>query len=108
MPLPPPKQRGMPEVSSLQTSFMPSQQFWDALTSTVPPSRKMVAPQMLPVPLHAVPLSQRNVLLSQLTPPTAGGAPQHCAVARHALPVSLQPVAGAQTFAPEPRSTQVR
>jgi hypothetical protein len=28
---PPPKQRGMPELSGLQTDFMPSQQSWLAL-----------------------------------------------------------------------------
>src|SRR5687768_14339109 len=103
--LPPPKQRGMPELSSLQTSFIPSQQFCEALM--LPPSRSTGAPQMLPSPLQEVPLSQRLVVLSQVTPPWAGAPPQQALVARQELPVSRQPVAGAHTVAPEPRSTQV-
>jgi hypothetical protein len=42
----------MPFESDLHTSFLPSQQFWDAFTS-------VLAPQMLPGGLHAPPLSQR-------------------------------------------------
>jgi hypothetical protein len=44
----PPKQRGMPFESSLQTAFLPLQQSCEALAP--------VAPQMLPGGLHAVPL----------------------------------------------------
>lgn len=105
-PLLPPKQRGIPELSSLQTSFIPSQQFCEAFT--LPPSRSTGAPQMLPRPLHAMPLSQRLVPGSQVTPPWAGAPPQQATDDRHELPVRRQPVAGAQTVAPEPRSTQVR
>lgn len=96
----------MPDVSSLQTAFLPSQQSCDALM--LPPSRSTGAPQMLPRPLHAVPLSQRLVPGSQVTPPWAGAPPQQKVVPRHEFPVSRQPVAGAQTVAPAPRSTQVR
>lgn len=46
----PPKQRGMPDESSLQTSRMPLQQFCEALIE--PPSRSTGAPQMFPTPLH--------------------------------------------------------
>jgi hypothetical protein len=45
----PPKQRGMPFASYLQTSFFPKQQFWEALTPR---------PQMSPGGLHEPPLSQ--------------------------------------------------
>jgi hypothetical protein len=45
----PPKQRGMPFMSYLQTSFLPLQQFWDALA---------FRPQMSPGGLHEPPLSQ--------------------------------------------------
>lgn len=102
----PPKHRGMPDVSSLQTSFIPLQQFCEALMA--PPSGSTGAPQMFPVALQDVPLSQRLVVGSHETPPGAGGAPQHIRSDRHALPVSLQPVAGEHTVAPEPRLTQVR
>jgi hypothetical protein len=61
----PPKQRGIPELSSLQTSFLPSQQFCEALIE--PPSGSTGAPQMFPDPLQAIPLSQRLPL--QLTVP---------------------------------------
>ena len=54
----PPKQRGMPARSSLQTAFFPSQQFCEALTSTLPASPSG-APQMLPTGLHDWPLSHR-------------------------------------------------
>ncbi|HEX9106462.1 MAG TPA: hypothetical protein VF832_04530 [Longimicrobiales bacterium] len=46
----PPKQRGMLFESSLQTFFLPSQQFCEAFAP--------VAPQMLPGGLQDVPLSQ--------------------------------------------------
>ena len=46
----PPKQRGMLFESSLQTAFLPSQQFWEAFAP--------VAPQMFPGGLQDVPLSQ--------------------------------------------------
>src|SRR5690242_10426141 len=96
----------MPELSSLHTSFIPSQQSWEALT--LPPSGSTGAPQMLPRPLQLVPLSQRFTLGSHVTPPSAGAAPQHCTLERHASPVSAHPVAGAQTVAPEPRLMQIR
>ena len=64
LPEPPPKQRGMPLLSSLQTAFLPSQQFCEAFTE--PPSRRTGAPQMFPDGLQLVPLLQRPV--SQLTP----------------------------------------
>jgi hypothetical protein len=58
--LPPPKHRGMPALSRLQTSLCPSQQSWGALTLNVPPSgRGKGAPQMLPTGLQACPWSQR-------------------------------------------------
>jgi hypothetical protein len=44
---PQPKQRRMPFMSGLHTAFLPSQQFWEAMS-----------PQMLPGGLHAPPLSQ--------------------------------------------------
>ena len=70
--LPPPKQRGTPEESTLQTSFWPSQQFCEALMLSTPPSGSLPAPQMLPVPLQLVPLSQRPpahvTLLGEMAP----------------------------------------
>ena len=63
---------------------------------------------MFPEPLQEVPLSQRLLAGSQVTPPCAGGAPQHISEDRQALPVRVHPVAGAQTVVPEPRLTQVR
>ncbi len=47
----PPKQRMIPAESGLQTSFLPSQQFWEALTVPLPP-------QMFPGGLQAVPFEQ--------------------------------------------------
>jgi hypothetical protein len=47
----PPKQRMMPFESALQTAFLPSQQFCEALTVPLPP-------QMLPGGLQLVPLEQ--------------------------------------------------
>ncbi len=41
----------IPAESALQTSFLPSQQFWEALTVPLPP-------QMFPGGLQAVPLLQ--------------------------------------------------
>jgi hypothetical protein len=57
--LPPPKQRGTPDESTLHTAFFPSQQFCEALMFVVPPSGSVPAPQMLPTPLQAEPLSHR-------------------------------------------------
>src|SRR5687767_8804659 len=64
----PPKHRGMPALSSLQTSFLPSQQFCDALM--LPPPGNTGAPQMFPTGLHDCPLSQRpSGAFSQVTLP---------------------------------------
>ena len=52
----PPKQRGIPLESSLQTAWFPLQQFWGALI--LPPSGSTEAPQMLPTGWQALPLSQ--------------------------------------------------
>lgn len=94
-------------MSSLQTSFLPSQQFCDALI--LPPSGSTGAPQMLPVPLHDWPLSQRSVPLSQMTEPLGlMPPPQHSSLAVQNSPVSRQPPAIWQTAAPLPRSTQTR
>jgi hypothetical protein len=49
--VPPPKQRMMPFESALQTAFLPSQQFWEALTVPLPP-------QMLPGGLQLWPFVQ--------------------------------------------------
>lgn len=100
----PPKQRGMPDESSLQTSFEPLQQFCDALI--LPPSGSTLAPQMLPTPLHAWPLSQRPV--AQLTLPFGFTPPPQQALSLLQLvPVSRQPPAGKHTLAPEPGSKQI-
>lgn len=56
----PPKQRAMPLESSLQTVFLPSQQFCEALLPK--------APQMLPGGLQAWPLVQSCFTGSQATP----------------------------------------
>ena len=56
----PPKHRGMPFESALHTTFLPSQQFWDAFSPS--------APQMLPGGLQAWPLSQRLSPSVQTTP----------------------------------------
>jgi hypothetical protein len=53
----PPKQRGIPFESYLQTSFFPKQQFWDAAA---------LSPQMSPGGLHEPPLSQTWSTGSQL------------------------------------------
>lgn len=101
----PPKHRGMPAPSSLQTSFKPLQQFCDALM--LPPSGSTLAPQMLPTGLQAVPLSQRLpvqvTLPLGLVPP-----PQHSCAVSQVLPVSRHPLAGRHTFAPEPTSAHRR
>jgi hypothetical protein len=101
--VPPPKHRQTPLESGLQTSFFPSQQFWDAFASP--------APQMLPGGLQAPPLSQRLSSVVQST---------HCELAMSALmlqqdavesqksPVILQPATTVQTFAPVPGSSQRR
>jgi len=103
--LPPPKQRGMPDESSLQTSFLPSQQSCEALI--FPPSGSTGAPQMLPTGLQAWPLSQRPVLHTTLplglVPP-----PQQAWSLMQLSPVRRQPVAGMHTVAPEPGSKQMR
>jgi hypothetical protein len=104
---PPPKQRGIPERSSLQTSFFPSQQFCDALIITVPPSGSGAVPQMLPTPLQAWPLSHRP--LEHCTEPLGFiPPPQHALSLVHEVPVSRHPPAGMQTVAPAPGSKQVR
>ena len=81
----------MPPVPSLQTSFMPLQQFCEALTE--PPSRSTGAPQMLPTPLHDWPLSQRPPAHTTeplgFTPP-----PQHALSLSQEVPVRRQPPAG--------------
>ncbi len=104
---PPPKQRGMPETSSLQTAFLPSQQSCDALIITVPPSGSGAVPQMFPTPLQARPLSQRPpthcTVPFGFVPP-----PQQALSFAHDVPVSRHPPAGMQTVAPEPGSKQVR
>lgn len=95
----------MPPVSSLQTSFMPSQQFCGALID--PPSRKTGAPQMLPTPLQDWPLSHRPAAQSteplEFTPP-----PQQALALSQLVPVRRHPPAGWQTVVPEPGSTQIR
>ena len=95
----------MPPVSSLQTSFMPLQQFCEALIE--PPSRSTGAPQILPTPLHDCPLSQRPAVHRTeplgLTPP-----PQQEFALSHEVPVNRQPPAGWHTVAPDPGSTQMR
>lgn len=94
---PPPKQRGTPEESTLQTSFCPSQQFCEALTERMPPSGSLPAPQMLPVPLQLVPLLQRP---ASHTTSLGEMLPQQAAVLLQKLPVSLQPPTGWQMVAP--------
>jgi hypothetical protein len=95
----------MPDESTLQTSFMPSQQFCVALM--LPPSPSTFSPQMLPTGLHDRPLSHRpSVHFTEpfgFTPP-----PQHASALLHEVPVSRQPPAGRHTEAPEPGSKQVR
>lgn len=96
----PPKQRMMPFASALQTSFLPSQQFWEAFTS-------VLAPQMLPGGLQAPPLLQRlcshrtSLLLPVFTL-------QQSFVASQKSPVMRQPPASWQTFTPLPGSTHSR
>ena len=105
MPEPPPKQRGMPELSGLHTAFMPLQQSWLALI--LPPSGSTGAPQMLPTGLHACPSEQRPPL--HITEPFGFVPPpqQSCAPV-HQVPVSRQPSAAWQTVVPEPGSVQKR
>jgi hypothetical protein len=95
---PPPKQRGMPFESALQTAFLPSQQFWEAFSPS--------APQMLPGGLQATPLSQRLSSGLQTTP--APGRLQHASVESQKSPVIRQPPAAWQTVTPLPGSTQSR
>jgi len=104
----PPKQRGMPELSSLQTS-LPAlkslQQFCEALM--LPPSGRTGAPQMFPVGLQLWPLSQRPP--AQVTVPLGlVPPPQQLWLSVHQVPVRRQPSAGSQTFTPEPGSMQIR
>src|SRR5687767_6295502 len=88
----PPKQRGMPALSSLQTSFLPSQQFCDALM--LPPLGSTGAPQMLPTGLQSWPLSQRLVTMSQETSPSGlTPPPQHALSSLQNSPVRRQPPA---------------
>src|SRR5687768_1469169 len=89
----PPKHRGMPALSSLQTSFLPSQQFCDALM--LPPPGSTGAPQMLPTGLQACPLSQRpgssgSHATSMSVP---GPPPQHASLTMQNSPVSVHPPA---------------
>jgi hypothetical protein len=64
----PPKQRGMPFESNLQTSCLPKQQFCDALTlSHSGSSFGQAPPQMFPGGLHAPPLSQSSFTGSHVT-----------------------------------------
>jgi len=85
---------------------LPSQQFWDALMSTAPPSGSVPAPQMLPTPLQACPLSQRPPMhftlpLGLITPPSGYlPPPQQSLSLVQKFPVSLQPPTGWQTVAP--------
>jgi hypothetical protein len=51
----------MPFESGLHTAFCPSQQFCEAFTD-------VLAPQMLPGGLQAVPLSQKCLVASQTIP----------------------------------------
>ena len=111
----PPKQRGMPALSRLQTSFWPSQQACDAFTLNVPPSGSgKGAPQMLPTGLQACPLSQRpyvwdGSLRSHITDPFGlVPPPQHDCSSVQARPVMMQPEDGVQTVAPVPGSAQMR
>ena len=113
---PPPKHRGMPELSSLHTSLPTEnalQQFCEALM--LPPSGRTGAPQMLPTGLQEFPSSQRPVV------PVPASAPRHSTEplgfvpppqqlwsSVHQVPVKRQPSAGRQTVTPEPGSTQVR
>lgn len=106
----PPKQRGIPDESSLHRfivstgGVMPVQQSTGALMESV-----LAFPQMMPGGSQEMPRLQRLVLESQVTVPLGLGAPpQQFEVARQKLPVTRQPVAGAHTGAPLPRSTQVR
>lgn len=103
--LKPPKQRGIPAESSLHTSFMPLQQFWEALM--LPPSGSTLAPQMLPTGLQALPLSQR--FPTQLTEPLGlVPPPQQLWAEVQEFPLRLQPLAARHTLAPLPRSAQRR
>jgi hypothetical protein len=95
---PPPKQREIPFASGLQTAFLPSQQFWEALSP--------FAPQMLPGGLQATPLSQRLSSVPQTTPEP--GRLQHASVESQKSPVIRQPPAAWQTVTPLPGSTQRR
>jgi hypothetical protein len=82
----------MPETSTLQTVFFPSQQFCEAL---MPPPSKTSAPQMLPVPLQACPLSQRpfGAPLQTTVPFGFMPPPQHSFEDVQLSPVSRQPPA---------------
>jgi len=116
----------MPLKSSLQTSFLPSQQFCEALTVMTPPSGYLAgppsgswgAPQILPTPLQDWPLSHRpdptasgrhcTVPLGLMPPPQQELFIAACVSPVQKSPVSRHPLAGWQTVAPEPGSTQTR
>jgi hypothetical protein len=105
----PPKQRGMPVASSLQTALWPSQQSCGALM--LPPPGSTGAPQVSPTFWQAVPWVQRLSVGLQTTdastPPARDeSARQHSAVSLQESPCRRHPVAGWQTRAPEPMSTQ--
>ena len=95
----------MPDESSWQTSFLPSQQFWLALI--FPPPGNTGAPQMFPTPLHDVPLSHRP-LMQRTLPLGFIPPPQHSSSELQLSPVRRQPPAGRHTFAPVPGSAQMR
>lgn len=99
---PPPKQRGMPDESSLQTAFFPSQQSWDA--GMCPPSGSTGAPQVAPGGLQACPLSQRIPSCGSQVTDAVVDPPQQSCVSLHQSPVTRHPVAATHTAAPVPRS----
>ena len=105
----PPKQRGIPLESSLQTSLWPSQQSCGALM--LPPPGSTGAPQVSPTFWQAVPWVQRRSVglhsTEASTPPgREESARQHSDVSLQESPWRRHPVAGWQTWAPEPMSTQ--
>lgn len=101
----------MPERSRWHTALpLPgasSQQSWEALTLTLPPSGSFAVPQVLPTPLQLWPLSQRppaqSTLPLGLMPP-----PQQSLAFEQEVPVRRQPPAGRHTVTPEPGSKQMR
>jgi hypothetical protein len=92
----------IPPESALQTSFFPSQQFWDAFTVPLPP-------QMLPGGLQLWPPVQvfgaPDCFGSHVTPYPdgriwSGVPPQHSSRVSQELPVIRHPPAGLQAVAP--------